>query len=71
MRCNLQAIGGTMGQAKTILTPLPWAARYDSWLLMKLTLRHSLFFWVSVSTTQPHLNSSDSSISSQYGGPTL
>ena len=36
MRCKLEAIGGTIGQAEVNLIPLnPWAARYNTWLLMK------------------------------------
>ena len=36
MRCKLEAIGGTMGQAEVNLIPLnPWAAWYNTWLLIK------------------------------------
>ena len=36
MHCKLEAIRGTMGRAEVNLIPLnPWAARYNTWLLMK------------------------------------
>ena len=44
MRCNLEAIEGTMGQAEVNLIPLnPWAARYNTWLLMKGVVLFFLF----------------------------
>ncbi len=44
MRCKLGAIRGTMGRAKTTLIPLnPWAARYNTGLLIKLTPKGVVF----------------------------
>ncbi len=41
---ELEAIGGTMGRAKTTLIPLnPRAARYSTGLLMKLTPKGVVF----------------------------
>jgi len=43
-RCKLEAIGETKGPAKTTLIPLnPWAVRYNTWLLTKLTPKGVVF----------------------------
>ena len=46
MRCKLEAIGGTMGRAKTTAIPLsPWAAQYNTGLLIIDAERRILFFF--------------------------
>ena len=53
MHCDLEATGGTMGRAKTTLIPFnPWAARYITELLVKLTLKGVVFFFLFFSHVQ-------------------
>ncbi len=44
MHCKLEETGGTTGRARTTSTSFnPWAARYNTWLLIKLTPRGVVF----------------------------
>ena len=44
MHCNLKETGGTTGRARTTSTSFnPWAAGYDTWLLIKLTPKGVVF----------------------------
>ena len=47
MRCKLEAIGGTMGRAKTTSIPHnPWAARFNTGLLITTLLFSFLFLFL-------------------------
>ncbi len=52
-RCKLEEIRGTTGRAKTTLLPFnPWAARYNTWLLIKLTPKGVVFSFLFFSSKE-------------------
>jgi len=51
MHCKLEETGGTTGRARTTSTSFnPWAARYNTWLLIKLTLKGVVFSFLFYET---------------------
>ncbi len=51
MHCKLEETGGTKGRARTTSTSFTlWAARYNTWLLIKLTPKGVVFSFFSFST---------------------
>jgi hypothetical protein len=51
MHCKLEETGGTTGRARTTSTSFnPWAARYNTWLLIKLTPKGVVFSFLFFST---------------------
>ena len=48
MHCKLEETGGTTGRGRTTSTSFnPWAARYNTWLLIKLTPKGVVFSFFS------------------------